>query len=65
MKYSGTSMSSPQVLNLVGKMLAINPKLTTIQLRQLVIDGADRKDTGDHIIALINPKKSIALAKKL
>ncbi|MBU1920582.1 S8 family serine peptidase, partial [bacterium] len=46
MKLSGTSMSSPQITNLAGKLLALNPDLTAVQLRQLIIDGADEKDLG-------------------
>jgi subtilisin family serine protease len=62
---SGTSMSSPQVMNLAGKLLAMNPKLTVAQLRKLIIDGADEKALGDRTIRLMNPKKSLELLKKM
>ncbi|MEM1155561.1 MAG: S8 family serine peptidase, partial [Pseudomonadota bacterium] len=43
-KFNGTSMSSPQVLNLAAKLLALNPQLTTEELRQLILDGSDAKE---------------------
>lgn len=61
MAYNGTSMSSPQVLNLVSKLLALEPDLTTEELRRLVIEGADEIDLGDRQIRLMNPKASLAL----
>jgi hypothetical protein len=61
MKLSGTSMSSPNVTNLAGKLLAVNPKLTTVQLRDAIVNGCDAKKAGDRPIKLINPKKSLAL----
>jgi subtilisin family serine protease len=60
-KYNGTSMASPQVLNLAGKLLALDPDLTTAQLRQLIIDGADARQIGDREIRLMNPQRSVEL----
>ena len=65
MKLSGTSMSSPQIMNLAGKLLALNPDLTAAQLRKLIVDGADDKDIDVRVIKLVNQKKSIALLKKM
>ena len=61
LKLSGTSMASPQVLNLAGKLLSVKPGLTTAQLRQLILQGAD--STGDETrqIKLMNQKASMAL----
>ncbi len=64
MKLNGTSMSSPQVLNLAGKLLAINPNLTASQLRDLIINGADEQKAGDRTVKLMNPKKSLELVAK-
>lgn len=63
MKLNGTSMSSPQVLNLAGKLLTLRPDLTPQQLRELIINGADERKAGDRTVKLINPKKSIELLK--
>jgi subtilisin family serine protease len=61
MKLSGTSMSSPNVMNLAGKLFAKNSKLTSAQVRDLIIKGCDEKQAGDHKLTLINPKKSFEL----
>ncbi len=59
MKMSGTSMSSPNVANLAGKILAIKPKLKPAQVIGLIKKGADRKKTGDTTILLMNPKRTL------
>ena len=60
-RYNGTSMSSPQVLNLAAKLLALDPSLDTAQLRRLILDGATGKDLGGRSILLLDPAASIAL----
>ena len=57
---SGTSMASPQVANLAGKLLAVNPKLTPTELIRIIVDTADRSADGRR--NLVNPKKAIAAA---
>jgi hypothetical protein len=57
---SGTSMASPQVANLAGKLLAVNPKLTPAELIRIIVDTADRSADGRR--NLVNPKKAIAAA---
>jgi hypothetical protein len=52
---SGTSMASPNVANLAAKMLAVNPKLTPVEVIALVRETADRSGDGRRV--LINPKK--------
>ncbi|MBN1782033.1 S8 family serine peptidase [bacterium] len=59
--FSGTSMASPNVLNLVGKLLAIDPDLTVADIRKLIMDGTETSEDGR--IVLINPKKSIGIVK--
>jgi subtilisin family serine protease len=58
MPMSGTSMSSPNVVNLAAKILAQDPGLTVAELRARLIDGADHLDDGRRI--LINPKETLA-----
>jgi hypothetical protein len=58
---SGTSMAAPQVTNLAGKLLVVNPKFTPEQLVKIIVDTADR--TADGRRNLINPKKAVAAAK--
>ena len=57
---SGTSMASPQVTGLAGKILAVNPKLKPTEVIALIAVTADK--TADGRRTLINPKKAIAAA---
>jgi hypothetical protein len=57
---SGTSMASPQVANLAGKILAVNPKLKPTEVIRLIVDTAER--TADGRRNLIHPKKALAAA---
>ena len=59
MKYSGTSMAAPNVTNLAGKLLAIDPSLTPSEVISLIELGVDKSVDGRRF--LINPKKSIDL----
>ncbi len=59
MKMSGTSMASPNVVNLAAKLMAINPDLSVSETIQLIKDGCERSPDGK--INLINTQKSIAL----
>ncbi len=60
-KMSGTSMAAPQVTNLAGKLLAIDPTLTPEQVIALIRQGSDA--SGDGRRHLINPKRSVELLK--
>ncbi len=55
---SGTSMASPQVANLAGKLLVVNPKLKPTELISTIVGTAER--SGDGRRNLINPKKALA-----
>jgi subtilisin family serine protease len=57
---SGTSMASPEVTNLAGKLLAVNPKLTPTELVRIITWTADRSADGRR--NLVNPKKAVAEA---
>jgi subtilisin family serine protease len=63
MKFSGTSMAAPNVTNLAAKLLALNPKLTTAEVIDLITKGADPME-GYPGRLVINPKNSIAMVKK-
>jgi subtilisin family serine protease len=57
---SGTSMASPQVANLAAKLLAVNPKLTPVELIAVIERTAERSADGRR--NLVNPKLAIAEA---
>jgi subtilisin family serine protease len=64
LKMSGTSMSSPNVANLAGKIWAVNPDLSVDDVKNYIISYSDV--SGDGRIILMNPKASIdAVDKKL
>lgn len=65
MNLSGTSMSSPNVMNLAGKLLAMKPTLTVAQLRKLIEDAAETKKANDREIRLMNPMKSFELLAQM
>lgn len=58
---SGTSMASPQVANLAGKMLAVNPALTPPQVIAIIVATADK--TADGRRTLINPARAVEAAR--
>ena len=57
---SGTSMAAPQVANLAGKLLAVNPKLTPPQVIQIITSTADKSADGRR--TLVNPVNAMAMA---
>lgn len=59
MKYSGTSMASPNVVNLAAKLIARDPKLTPQETIELMRKGADTSANGR--LHVINPKATVAL----
>ena len=59
---SGTSMASPQVANLAGKILAVNPALTPPQVIAIIVNTADKTADGRRV--LINPKKALDTVAK-
>jgi subtilisin family serine protease len=63
-RLSGTSMASPNVVNLAAKLFALNPSLTPAQVIELIRQGASASEDGRR--HLIDEKRSVALlqAKK-
>lgn len=59
---SGTSMASPQVANVAAKMLAVNPKLSPVEVIAIVRVTAEKTADGRRI--LLNPAKALAAAEK-
>jgi len=58
---SGTSMAAPQVANLAGKLLAVNPRLRPRQVIEIIVTTADKTPDGRR--TLINPVKAMALVR--
>lgn len=59
---SGTSMASPQVANLAGKILAVNPALKPTEVIAVIRDTADKTQDGRR--TLVNPKKAVDTAMR-
>ena len=55
-KFSGTSMASPQVANLAAKLFALEPELTVAQVRKAIVETAERKGR----VNLIHPRRAAA-----
>lgn len=62
MAFSGTSMASPNVLNLAAKLLALDPQLTPAEVQALIIEGATPRE-GDRSMLLIHPRRSVELLR--
>ena len=56
-KFSGTSMASPQVANLAAKLFALKPELTVAQVRRAIVETSERKGR----VNLAHPRKSAEL----
>ncbi len=63
MKMSGTSMAAPNVANLAGKLIALDPSLKPPAVIALIKSGADQKMGGNRKILLMNPKRTVELLK--
>ncbi|MFY7897377.1 MAG: S8 family serine peptidase, partial [Phycisphaerales bacterium] len=62
MKFSGTSMASPNVANLAGKIVALNPKLSPTEIVEAM------KRTGDPLEGyegriIVNPKRAVGVLR--
>jgi Subtilase family len=56
MKLSGASMAAPQVSNLAAKLIALNPALTPVQVKELIMANAEKRGR----VNLIHPKATLA-----
>jgi subtilisin family serine protease len=59
LRLSGTSMASPNVVNLAAKLFALDPSLTPAQVVELIRQGATTSEDGRR--HLIDEKRSVAL----
>ena len=59
LRFSGTSMASPNVVNLAAKLFALDPSLTPTQVVELIRKGASASEDGRR--HLIDEKRSVAL----
>jgi len=63
-RWSGTSMASPQVVNLAAKLFAAYPRLDAAAAKKIILEGADAKDvSGGRSIRLLNEARSFELAR--
>jgi prolyl oligopeptidase len=61
---SGTSMATPQAVNLAAKLLAVYPRLNVAEVKRLILQGAEAKDvSGSRRISLLNEARSFELAR--
>src|SRR5262249_32053177 len=64
LRWSGTSMASPQVVNLAAKLFAAHPRLTAADVKKLIVAGADAKDVSNgRSIRLLNEARSFGVAR--
>jgi subtilisin family serine protease len=62
--FSGTSMASPNVVNLAAKLIALDPSLTPEEVVALILEGADDVREGDAILKVIHPRRSAELLER-
>ncbi|NIM19141.1 MAG: S8 family serine peptidase [Candidatus Latescibacteria bacterium] len=62
MAFSGTSMSSPNAINLAAKLIALDPSLSPPGVIALIEKGATISE-GSKLLKLIHPKQSVSLLK--
>jgi subtilisin family serine protease len=61
LRFSGTSMAAPNVVNLAAKLIALDPTLTPAQTIDLIRRGATTSEDGRR--HLIDEQRSVALLK--
>ncbi len=62
LKFSGTSMASPNVANLAAKLIAVKPSLKPAEVAALIKQGAEKG--GSENFTLIHPKQTGELVGK-
>jgi len=58
-------MAAPQVVNLAARLFARWPRLTAVQVKKLIVDGADEKVVTGRTLRLLNPRRSFEMAEAL
>lgn len=61
-RFSGTSMASPNVVNLAAKLIALDPKLTPEETIHLIVAGATTSADGRR--HNIDPRRSVELLRQ-
>jgi subtilisin family serine protease len=56
MKISGASMAAPQVSNLAAKLIALDPTLTPVKVKAMIMASAEKRGR----VTLIHPKATLA-----
>lgn len=62
--FNGTSMASPQVVNLAAKMLVVNPELKPTQIKEILYETSTVSAENANI-RLIHPRNAVEAAAKL
>jgi subtilisin family serine protease len=62
LRMSGTSMASPNAVNLAAKLIALDPKLTPEQTIHLMVTGATTSEDGRR--HNLDPKRSVELLRQ-
>ena len=60
MAASGTSMSSPAVVNLAAKIIAVEPYMTPQAVIELILEGATPRENDENFL-LLHPKDTMTL----
>jgi subtilisin family serine protease len=63
LRFSGTSMASPNAVNLAAKLIALDPALTPTQVIDLMVKGATTSADGRR--HNIDPKRSVELLRQM
>jgi hypothetical protein len=63
LRMSGTSMASPNAVNLAAKLIALDPNLTPEQTIHLMVEGATTSADGRR--HNLNPKRSVELLRQM
>jgi subtilisin family serine protease len=64
LKFSGTSMASPNVVNLAAKLFALDPSLSPSEVVSLIVEGADDVREGETVMKVIHPRRTAELLER-